>query len=85
LKIQTLGNPVSTSSIDLLINHPEARPRRWIVTSINGARVGEGVFGSVDGNVQHRLNVPGMQQSGVYFLNVEMDNGERQTIRIVRK
>jgi hypothetical protein len=85
LKIQTLGNPVSTSTIDLLISHPEARPRRWIVTSINGARVGEGVFGSVDGNVQHRLNVPGMQTAGVYLLNVEMDNGERQTIRIVRK
>jgi hypothetical protein len=85
LKIQTLGNPVSTSAIDLLISHPEARPRRWIVTSINGARVGEGVFGSVDGNVQHRLNVPGMQTAGVYLLNVEMDNGERQTLRIVRK
>lgn len=85
LKIQTLGNPVSTSTIDLLIDHPEARPRRWMVTSINGARVGEGVFGGVDGNVQHRLNVPGMQQAGVYLLNLEMDNGERQTIRIVRK
>jgi hypothetical protein len=42
-----------------------------------------GVF-ATDAGIQHRLTVPGMRSSGVYVLQVELDNGETQQLRILK-
>jgi hypothetical protein len=83
--LRLLGNPVTTDRIDLLLAHPTARPLRWELSSMNGAKVAEGEFGVTAGNVQYRLPVPGMRQSGVYVLRVEMDNGDVEVVRVLRK
>lgn len=83
--LRLLGNPVTTDRIDLLLAHPTARPLRWELSSMNGAKVAEGEFGVTAGNVQYRLPVPGMRQSGVYVLRVEMDNGDEEVVRVLRK
>jgi hypothetical protein len=60
-------------------------PKRWVLTTTTGQRVNEGSFAVTEGNVQYHLNVPAMRITGQYYLQVEMDNGERQTVRVVRK
>ena len=83
--IQLLGNPVTTERIDLLVTHPTARPRRWELASLQGAKMVEGRFELTEGNVQYRLQTPGIQTSGVYVLKVELDNGEMQQVQVMRK
>ena len=85
VSIKALGNPVTTPNIDVIITHPNAQPHRWVLTSVNGAKIGEGNFQQRDGNVQYRIHVPAMQRSGIYQLSVEMDNGERRSIQIMRQ
>ena len=83
--IRLLGNPVTTEKIDLLLAHPTARPRRWELSSMQGAKVAEGRFDVTDGNVQYGLDTKGMRASGIYVLRVELDNGEVQTVQVMRK
>ncbi len=83
--LRVLGNPVTGDRIDLLVTHPTARPKRWDLSGMNGAKVAEGGFRVVAGNVQYGLTAPGMRAAGVYVLRVEMDNGEVQTVQVVRK
>ena len=42
-----------------------------------------GVF-ATDAGIQHKLTVPGMRSAGMYVLQVEMDNGETQQLRIIK-
>ena len=44
ITIKALGNPVTTPDIDVIITHPNAKPNRWVLTSVNGAKIGEGNF-----------------------------------------
>ena len=83
--IRLLGNPVTTEKIDLLLAHPTAKPRRWELSSMQGAKVAEGRFDVTDGNVQYGLDAKGMRAAGVYVLKVELDNGEVQTVQVMRK
>jgi hypothetical protein len=85
LTVRLLGNPVSREEIDVLVLHPTSMPKRWVLTTTTGQRVNEGSFAVTEGNVQYHLNVPAMRITGQYYLQVEMDNGERQTVRVVRK
>jgi hypothetical protein len=48
-----------------------------------GREAGVGVF-ATDAGIQHKLTVPGMRSAGVYILQVEMDNGETQQLRIIK-
>jgi hypothetical protein len=84
-QLRLLGNPVTGDRIDLLLSHPTASPLRWELRSIQGAKVAAGQFSLSDGNVQYGLKVPGMRASGLYVLRVELDNGEVQTIKVVRQ
>lgn len=84
-QLRLLGNPVTTERIDLLLAHPTARPKRWEVSSVNGAKVAEGSFLFTEGNVQYGLQAPGMRTAGVYVLKIELDNGEVQTTQVLRK
>lgn len=84
-QVRLLGNPVTGERIDLLLAHPTARPSRWELSSIYGAKVSEGQFELREGNVQYRLMAPGMRASGLYVLRVELDNGEVQTIKVMHK
>ena len=84
-QLRLLGNPVTTAQIDLLLAHPTARPKRWELSSMNGAKVAEGSFSITEGNVQYGLQAPGMRASGIYVLRVELDNGEVQTVQVMRK
>jgi hypothetical protein len=84
-QLRLLGNPVTTERIDLLLAHPTARPKRWELSSVNGAKVADGSFQVTEGNVQYGLQAPGMRAAGVYVLRVEMDNGEVQTLQVMRK
>ena len=84
-QLMLLGNPVTSEKIDLLLAHPTAKPRRWELISMQGAKVAEGRFDLTEGNVQYGLQAPGMRASGVYVLRVELDNGEVQTVRVMRK
>jgi hypothetical protein len=83
--VLVLGNPVRSDEIDMIITHPIAQPKKWVVSSMNGARIGEGGFKAHAGNVQHRIKVPAMRTSGVYVLQVEMENGDSQTVRVMRQ
>ena len=83
--IRLLGNPVTTEKIDLLLAHPTAKPKRWELSSMQGAKVAEGRFELTEGNVQYGLDAPGMRAAGMYVLKVELDNGEVQTVRVMRK
>ena len=76
---------MTTERIDLLVTHPTARPRRWELASLQGAKMVEGRFELTEGNVQYRLQTPGIQTSGVYVLKVELDNGEMQQVQVMRK
>ncbi len=80
---KALGNPVSGNVIDLLLTHPTAAAKRWRVVDAMGREAGVGVF-ATDAGIQHRLTVPGMRSAGVYVLQVEMDNGETQQLRILK-
>ena len=80
---RVLGNPVTSNVIDLQLTHPTAAPKRWRVVDAMGREAGAGMLMS-DIGIQHRLTVPGMRSSGVYVLQVEMDNGETQQLRILR-
>ena len=82
-EVKALGNPVTTSVIDLLISHPTASAKRWRVVDAAGREAGQGSF-SASGGLQHRLAVPGMRNTGAYIVQVEMDNGEKQQVRILR-
>jgi cytoskeletal protein CcmA (bactofilin family) len=84
-QLRLLGNPVTGDRIDLLLAHPTARPLRWELRSIQGAKVAAGQFSLSDGNIQYGLKVPGMRASGLYVLRVELDNGEVQTIKVMRQ
>jgi hypothetical protein len=84
-QLRVLNNPVSGCRIDLLLAHPTAKPRRWELLGINGVKVAEGSFATSDGNIQYGLQVPGMQSAGMYVLRVEMDNGEVQTVQVMRR
>ena len=84
-QLRLLGNPVTSEKIDLLLAHPTAKPRHWELSSMQGAKVAEGSFQVMEGNVQYGLNAPGMRASGVYVLRVELDNGEVETVRVMRK
>ena len=84
-QLRLLGNPVTSARIDLLVAHPTARPKRWELSSMNGAKVAEGSFQFTEGNVQYGLNTPGMRSAGVYVLRVELDNGEVETVQVMRK
>ena len=81
--LKILGNPVMTDRIDLLLEHPTARPQRWELSSMNGAKVAEGRFDQTDGNVQYALKAPGMHVAGVYILRVELDNGEVEMMQVM--
>ena len=83
--VLVLGNPVRSEEIDMIITHPIAQPKKWVVSTMNGARIGEGGFQAHSGNVQHRIKVPAMRTSGVYLLQVEMENGDSQTVRVMRQ
>ena len=83
--IRLLGNPVTSEKIDLLLAHPTAKPRRWELSSMQGAKVAEGRFELTEGNVQYGLDAKGMRSAGVYVLRVELDNGEVQTVQVMRK
>jgi hypothetical protein len=83
LQLKALGNPVSGQTIDLLVTHPTASPRRWKVWDMTGREAGTGVF-ATDAGIQHRLTVPGMRNPGIYVVQVEMDNGETSQVRIQR-
>ena len=83
--VKVLGNPVRTSVVDLLVTHPTANAKQWRMVDANGREVGNGAFPTKETGVQHRLNVPGMRQPGVYFVQVQMDNGESRQLRILRK
>lgn len=82
-EVKLLGNPVTTSVIDLLVSHPTAMAKRWRVVDAAGRETGQGSF-STSGGLQHRLTVPGMRTPGAYIVQVEMDNGETQQVRILR-
>ena len=84
-QLRLLGNPVTTERIDLLLAHPTAKPKCWELSSMQGAKVAEGRFEPTEGNVQYGLQAPGMRASGVYVLRVELDNGEVQTVQVMRK
>ena len=84
-QLRLLGNPVTSEKIDLLLAHPKARPKRWELSSMHGSKVAEGRFEVTEGNVQYGLQAPGMRASGVYVLRVELDNGEVETVRVMRK
>jgi hypothetical protein len=84
-QLRLLGNPVTGDRIEMLLTHPTARPKRWELSSMNGAKVAEGSFAVTDGNIQYALQASGMRASGVYVLKVEMDNGEVQTVQVMRK
>ena len=84
-QLRLMGNPVTSEKIDLLLAHPTARPKRWQLNSMQGVKVAEGRFDVTDGNVQYGLNAPGMRAAGVYVLRVELDNGEVQTVQVIRK
>jgi hypothetical protein len=83
--LRLLGNPVTSNRIDLLMDHPTAKPKHWELISMNGAKVAEGIFATSDGNIQYALQVPGMRAAGAYVLRVEMDNDEVQTVQVIRK
>jgi len=83
LEVKALGNPVTTSVVDLLISHPTATAKRWRVVNAAGREAGQGSF-SPSGGLQHRLTVPGMRNPGIYIVQVEMDNGETSQLRIKR-
>jgi hypothetical protein len=80
---KALGNPVTGNVIDLQLTHPTAAPKRWRVVDAMGREAGMGAF-ATDAGIQHRLTVPGMRSSGVYVLQVVMDNGETQQVRILK-
>jgi len=80
---KAIGNPVTNNIIDLQLTHPTAAPKRWRVVDAMGREAGMGVF-ATDAGIQHRLTVPGMRNKGVYVLQVEMDNGETQQVRILK-
>ena len=82
-EVKALGNPVTTSIVDLLISHPTATAKRWRVVDAAGREAGQGSF-SPSGGLQYRLTVPGMRNSGAYIVQVEMDNGDTQQVRILR-
>ena len=82
--VKALGNPVTTSVIDLMITHPTASAKRWRVVDAMGRETGAGAFAS-DAGIQHRLTVPGMRNPGAYVVQIEMDNGETQQVRIVKQ
>lgn len=82
-EVKALGNPVTTSSIDLLISHPTAAAKQWRVVDATGREVGNGQL-LMDAGLQHRLTVPGMRSPGAYIVQVEMDNGETQQVRILK-
>lgn len=82
-EVKALGNPVTTSVIDLLISHPTAAAKRWRVIDATGRETGTGVFAAGAG-IQHRLTVPGMRNPGAYVVQVEMENGETQQVRILK-
>ncbi len=83
-EVKALGNPVTAPVIDLLISHPTASAKRWRVVDAMGRETGAGAFAS-DAGIQHRLTVPGMRNPGAYVVQVEMDNGETQQVRIVKQ
>jgi hypothetical protein len=82
-EVKALGNPVTAPVIDLLISHPTAMAKRWRVVDAAGRETGQGSF-SASGGLQHRLTVPGMRNPGAYIVQVEMDNGETQQVRILK-
>ena len=82
-EVKALGNPVTGNVIDLLLTHPTAAPKRWRVVDAMGREAGMGVF-ATDAGIQHKLTVPGMRSAGMYVLQVEMDNGETQQLRIIK-
>ena len=84
-QLKILGNPVTTDRIDLLLAHPTARPQRWELRAMNGSRVAGGQFTPTDGHVQYLLQAQGMRAAGMYSLRVEMDNGEVETVQVLRK
>jgi hypothetical protein len=83
--LRLLGNPVTGDRIDLLLSHPTAKPKRWELVGMNGAKVSEGSFSVSDGNIQYALMTSGMRAAGVYVLRVEMDNDEMQTVQVMRR
>jgi hypothetical protein len=85
LCLRILGNPVSKESVDILVTHPTAMPKRWVLTNASGQTLHTGSFTITKGNVQYRIHTPGMRITGQYQLQVEMDNGEQQTVRVMRK
>ena len=82
-EVKALGNPVTSSVIELLISHPSATAKHWRVVDAAGREVGNGSF-QADAGLQHRLTVPGMRNVGTYVVQVEMDNGETQQVRILK-
>jgi len=82
-EVKALGNPVTTSMIDLLVTHPTASAKHWRVVDAAGREVGNGQFVR-DAGLQHRLTVPGMRNRGAYVVQVEMNNGETQQVRILK-
>jgi Passenger-associated-transport-repeat len=82
-EVKALGNPVTGNTIDLLLTHPTASAKAWRVIDITGREAGVGTFAK-DAGIQHRLTVPGMRNPGVYVVQVTMDNGETQQLRILK-
>jgi autotransporter-associated beta strand protein len=81
--VKALGNPVTGNTIDLLLTHPTATAQSWRVIDITGREAGAGTFAK-DAGIQHRLTVPGMRNPGVYVVQISMDNGETQQLRILK-
>jgi hypothetical protein len=82
-EVKALGNPVTGNTIDLLLAHPTATAQSWRLIDIMGREAGAGTFAKEAG-IQHRLTVPGMRNPGVYVVQVSMDNGETQQLRILK-
>jgi hypothetical protein len=82
-EVKALGNPIKGNVIDLLVTHPTASAKRWRVIDAIGRETGAGLF-AADAGIQHRLMVPGMRDPGAYVVQVEMDNGETQYVRILK-
>jgi hypothetical protein len=82
-EVKALGNPVTGNTIDLLLTHPTASAKAWRVIDITGREAGVGTFAK-DAGIQHRLTVPGMRNPGVYVVQISMDNGETQQLRILK-
>lgn len=83
--VRLLGNPVTSDRLEVLVSHPTAKPEKWSVVTVTGQQAGAGGFVRDVETLQHHITVPGMRQPGTYLLRVQMDNGDEQVVKVVRR